>query len=50
MSRTATQITPEVVVEHGLSPEEYDRVLKAIGREPNPVSYTHLTLPTIYSV
>ena len=35
MSSTATQITPEVVVEHGLSPEEYDRVLKAIGREPN---------------
>ena len=35
MSSTATQITPEVVAEHGLSPEEYDRVLKAIGREPN---------------
>ncbi|NWK95721.1 phosphoribosylformylglycinamidine synthase subunit PurL [Sphingobium lactosutens] len=35
MSSTAPQITPEVVAEHGLSPEEYDRVLKAIGREPN---------------
>ncbi len=35
MSSTATQITPEIVAEHGLSPEEYDRVLKAIGREPN---------------
>ncbi|MFC3442064.1 phosphoribosylformylglycinamidine synthase subunit PurL [Sphingobium rhizovicinum] len=35
MSSTPPQITPEVVAEHGLSPEEYDRVLKAIGREPN---------------
>ena len=35
MSSTATQITPEVVAEHGLSPEEYDRVLHALGREPN---------------
>ncbi len=30
-----TQITPEIVAEHGLSPEEYDRVLHAMGREPN---------------
>jgi phosphoribosylformylglycinamidine synthase subunit PurL len=30
-----TQITPEIVAEHGLSPEEYERVLKAMGREPN---------------
>ncbi|MET0371184.1 MAG: phosphoribosylformylglycinamidine synthase subunit PurL [Sphingobium sp.] len=35
MSSAPTQITPEIVAEHGLSPEEYDRVLKAIGREPN---------------
>lgn len=28
-------ITPQVVAEHGLQPEEYDRILKAIGREPN---------------
>ncbi len=28
-------ITPEVVAEHGLSPEEYERVLHALGREPN---------------
>ncbi|KQN04765.1 phosphoribosylformylglycinamidine synthase [Sphingobium sp. Leaf26] len=35
MSSTTPHITPEVVAEHGLSPEEYDRVLKAIGREPN---------------
>jgi phosphoribosylformylglycinamidine synthase len=31
----ATQITPETVAEHGLSPEEYERVLAAMGREPN---------------
>jgi len=30
-------ITPELVAEHGLSPEEYDRILKALGREPNLV-------------
>jgi phosphoribosylformylglycinamidine synthase len=29
------QITPQVVAEHGLSPEEYERVLHAMGREPN---------------
>src|SRR3954470_12169531 len=28
-------ITPETVAEHGLSPEEYERVLHALGREPN---------------
>ncbi|MBS0478919.1 MAG: phosphoribosylformylglycinamidine synthase subunit PurL [Proteobacteria bacterium] len=28
-------ITPQIVAEHGLSPEEYDRVLHALGREPN---------------
>ncbi len=30
-----SQITPEIVAEHGLSPEEYQRVLHAMGREPN---------------
>ncbi|MFA6124920.1 phosphoribosylformylglycinamidine synthase subunit PurL [Sphingomonas sp.] len=30
-----TDITPEIVAQHGLSPEEYDRVLHAMGREPN---------------
>ncbi|MCF2515668.1 phosphoribosylformylglycinamidine synthase subunit PurL [Sphingomonas sp. G124] len=33
----APAITPEIVAEHGLSPEEYDRVLHALGREPNLV-------------
>ncbi|TFI57928.1 phosphoribosylformylglycinamidine synthase subunit PurL [Sphingomonas parva] len=28
-------ITPEIVAEHGLSQEEYARVLHAMGREPN---------------
>src|SRR3954464_8950940 len=28
-------ITPEIVAEHGLSPEEYERVLHAMGRAPN---------------
>jgi phosphoribosylformylglycinamidine synthase subunit PurL len=33
----ASRITPEIVAEHGLSPEEYSRILKALGREPNLV-------------
>src|SRR5580698_1782505 len=28
-------ITPEVLRDHGISPEEYDRILKALGREPS---------------
>ncbi|KRB81399.1 phosphoribosylformylglycinamidine synthase [Sphingomonas sp. Root710] len=28
-------ITPQVVAEHGLSPEEYERILHAMGRTPN---------------
>ena len=31
----APRITPAIVAEHGLTPEEYDRILKALGREPN---------------
>ena len=31
----SSSITPEIVAEHGLSPEEYERVLHALGREPN---------------
>ena len=30
-------ITPDVVAAHGLSTEEYERVLHALGREPNLV-------------
>lgn len=29
------QISPETVAEHGFTPEEYERVLHAMGREPN---------------
>ena len=41
MPNTADTITPkitdEIVAQHGLSPEEYERVLHALGREPNLV-------------
>ena len=32
-----SEITPDIVAQHGLSEEEYDRVLHALGREPNLV-------------
>jgi phosphoribosylformylglycinamidine synthase subunit PurL len=32
-----TAITPDIVAQHGLTPEEYERVLKVMGREPNMV-------------
>ncbi len=35
MTHAASAITPEVVAEHGFTPEEYERVLHAMGREPN---------------
>lgn len=30
-----TGITPEIVEEHGLTPDEYKRVVEVLGREPN---------------
>jgi phosphoribosylformylglycinamidine synthase II len=33
----APRITPQIVADHGLSDEEYQRILKAMGREPNLV-------------
>jgi phosphoribosylformylglycinamidine synthase subunit PurL len=36
---TAFQITPEIIAAHGLKPDEYERILKLIGRQP---SYTEL--------
>jgi phosphoribosylformylglycinamidine synthase len=33
--RNETPITPALIAEHGLKPEEYDRILKLIGREPS---------------
>ena len=32
---TQVDITPEVVAEHGLSPEEYEIILDRLGRAPN---------------
>src|SRR5690242_3640093 len=31
------EITPQVVKEHGLSADEYQRILSVLGREPNLV-------------
>ena len=33
----ASRITPQMVAEHGLSDDEFQRILKALGREPNLV-------------
>jgi len=30
-----TEITPQIVAEHGFTPDEYERVLHALGRTPN---------------
>jgi phosphoribosylformylglycinamidine synthase subunit PurL len=35
MNTVTDAITPEVVAQHGLSPDEYKRVLEILGREPN---------------
>jgi phosphoribosylformylglycinamidine synthase len=37
MTEQPSPITPEIVAQHGLSPEEYERVLVALGRVPNMV-------------
>ncbi len=29
------EITPEVIEEHGITSEEYQRILEVLGREPN---------------
>ena len=31
----AAKITPELIAEHGLKPDEYDRLLEIMGREPS---------------
>ena len=36
------QITPELVAAHGLKPDEYERILKLIGRVP---TFTELGIP-----
>ncbi|GGI69130.1 phosphoribosylformylglycinamidine synthase subunit PurL [Polymorphobacter multimanifer] len=35
MSPAEPAITPQIVADHGFTPEEYERVLAAMGREPN---------------
>ncbi|MBN8817861.1 MAG: phosphoribosylformylglycinamidine synthase subunit PurL [Sphingomonas sp.] len=35
MSISTSAITPQIVADHGLTTEEYDRIVQAIGREPN---------------
>jgi phosphoribosylformylglycinamidine synthase II len=35
LAAEAPSITPDIVAEHGLSEEEYQRIVKALGREPN---------------
>ena len=37
MPESSSTITPDIVAQHGLSEEEYQRVLHALGREPNLV-------------
>ncbi|QFR32648.1 phosphoribosylformylglycinamidine synthase subunit PurL [Ancylobacter sp. TS-1] len=39
MTSAEPKISPELVAEHGLKPDEYERILKLIGREP---SFTEL--------
>jgi phosphoribosylformylglycinamidine synthase len=34
-AKTTSSITPAIVAEHGLKPEEYTRLLEVLGREPN---------------
>lgn len=34
MIQNEIQITPELIAEHGLKPDEYERILELIGREP----------------
>ena len=34
VTRNEPAITPDLVAQHGLKPDEYDRILKLIGREP----------------
>ncbi|MEC6998043.1 MAG: hypothetical protein VXW88_01555, partial [Pseudomonadota bacterium] len=30
-----TEITPEIVAEHGLKPDEYEKIVAHMGRTPN---------------
>src|SRR6185312_13745128 len=41
MQSNQVEITPELVANHGLKPDEYERILELIGRVP---SFTELNL------
>ena len=36
---TQPALTPELVASHGITPEEYEKIVNTLGREPN---YTEL--------
>ena len=33
--KSETAVTPELIAKHGITPEEYERIKKILGREPN---------------
>jgi phosphoribosylformylglycinamidine synthase II len=35
IERAQSDVTPELVASHGLTPEEYQKIIKILGREPN---------------
>ena len=35
MLETEIRVTPEIAAQHGLTADEFARVLKILGREPN---------------
>jgi phosphoribosylformylglycinamidine synthase II len=44
MLETEIKVTPELVAEHGITPEEYARIQKILGRDPN---FTELGVFTV---
>ena len=44
MPEIAIKVTPELVAEHGITPEEYARIQKILGRDPN---FTELGIFTV---
>src|SRR6202521_5070242 len=44
MPEISIKVTPELVAEHGITPEEYARIRKILGRDPN---FTELGIFTV---
>ena len=44
MIATDIKVTPQVAADHGLTPEEYARIRKILGRDPN---FTELGIITV---